>query len=89
MDQLLQNPITLYEVYFHDAHRYKMGRQAIFTSAKETVDYLLEYKKDWFDEDNDPKDLSEDVVLENAISQMYQYMTIKVITISKDGTVNW
>ena len=89
MEQLLQNPITLYEVYFHDAHRYKMGRQAIFTSAKETVDYLLEYKKDWFDEDNDPKDLSEDVVLENAISQMYQYVTIKVITISKDGTVNW
>mgnify|MGYP000925619861 FL=1 len=66
-----------------------MGRQAIFTSAKETVDYLLEYKKDWFDEDNDPKDLSEDVVLENAISQMYQYMTIQVITISKDGTVTW
>lgn len=89
MEQLLQNPITLYEVYFHDAHRYKMGRQAIFTSAKETVDYLLEYKNDWFDEDNDPNDLSEDVVLENAISQMYQFMTIKVIAISEDGTVTW
>lgn len=89
MKQLLQEPLTLYEIYFHDNHRYKMGRQAIFTSAQETVDYLLEYKNDWFDEDNDPKDLSEDVILENAISQMYQYMTIKVLTISKDGTVEW
>lgn len=89
MGQLLQEPLTLYEVYFHDAHRYKMSRQAIFTSAQETVDYLLEYKNDWFDEDNDPKDLSEDVLLENAIGQMYQYMTIQVITISKDGTVTW
>lgn len=89
MEQLLQEPLTLYEIYFHDTHRYKMGRQAIFTSAQETVDYLLECKNDWFDEDNDPKDLSEDVLLENAISQMYQYMTIQVITISKDGTVTW
>lgn len=89
MEQLLQEPLTLYEVYFHDVHRYKMGRQAIFTSAQETVDYLLEYKNEWFDEDNDPKDLSEDVVLENAISQMYQFMTIKVITISENGTVTW
>ena len=89
MEQLLQEPLTLYEVYFHDVHRYKMGRQAIFTSAQETVDYLLEYKNDWFDEDHDPNDLSEDVLLENAISQMYQYMTIQVLTISKDGTVTW
>lgn len=89
MEQLLQEPLTLYEVYFHDNHRYKMGRQAIFTSAQETVDYLLEYKNDWFDEDNDPKDLSEDVLLENAISQMYQYMTIQVLTISKNGTIEW
>lgn len=89
MEQLLQEPLTLYEVYFHDAHRYKMGRQAIFTSAQETVDYLLECKNDWFDEYNDPKDLSEDILLENAISQMYQYMTIQVLTISKDGIVEW
>lgn len=89
MEQLLQKPLALYEVYYHDAHRYKMGRQAIFTSAQETVDYLLEYKNDWFDEDNDPKDLSEDVLLENALSQLYQYMTIQVITISNDGTVTW
>lgn len=89
MEQLLQEPLTLYEVYFHDAHRYKMSRQAIFTSAQETVDFLFEYEDEWFDEDNDPKDLSEDVVLENAISQMYQYMTIQVLTISKDGTVTW
>ena len=65
-----------------------MVRIAIFSSVKEAVDYLLEYKNDWFD-DNDPKDLSEDVLLENAIGQMYQYMTIQVITISKDGTVTW
>lgn len=88
MERLLQEPLTLYEVYFHDAHRYKMSRQAIFTSAQETVDYLLECVIDWFD-DNDPNDLSEDVLLENAISQMYKYMTIKVITISEDGTVTW
>lgn len=88
MEQLLQEPLTLYEVYFHDAHRYKMSRQAIFISAQETVDYLLECTIDWFD-DNDTNDLSEDVLLENAISQMYQYMTIQVITISKDGTVTW
>lgn len=88
MEQLLKEPLTLYEVYFHDAHRYKMSRQAIFTSAQETVDYLLECVIDWFD-DNDPKDLSEDVLLENAIGQMYQYMTIQVLTISKDGTVTW
>ena len=57
MEQLLQEPLTLYEIYFHDAHRYKMGRQAIFTSAQETVGYLLEYVIDWFN-DNDPKDLT-------------------------------
>ena len=57
MEQLLQEPLTLYEVYFHDNHRYKMGRQAIFTSAQETVDYLLECKNDWFD-DSDPNDLT-------------------------------
>ncbi|RKV95299.1 MAG: hypothetical protein D8H99_25725 [Streptococcus sp.] len=89
MEQLLQEPLTLYEVYYHDAHRYKMGRQAIFTSAQETVDFLFEYKDEWFDEDNDHTDLSKDVILENAISQMYKYMTIKVITISEDGTVTW
>ena len=79
--------MILYEIYYHDAWRSlsSYGRQEIFTTEEQAKAWLLENKRDWYDE-SDPtiKDL-----IEQALEQQFHFMTVKTIVCNEDGSVSW
>ena len=79
--------MILYEIYYHDAWRTRSsyGRQEITTTEERAKAWLLENKSEWYDE-NDPeiKDL-----IEQALGQQFQYMTVETIACNADGSVSW
>lgn len=78
--------MTLYEVYYHDAWRQKStyGRQYIASDAHDLVKWLIENQEDWYDEETAIED-----ILEQALDQEFTYMTVKLIIVNEDGTVEW
>ena len=79
--------MILYEIYYHDAWRTRSsyGRQEITTTEEQAKAWLLENKSDWYDE-NDPKIKD---LIEQALEQKFQYMTVKTIVCNADGSVTW
>ena len=79
--------MILYDIYYHDAWRThsSYGRQMITTAEEKAKEWLLENKSEWYDED-DPK--IEDLI-EQALDQKFQYMTVKTIVCNEDGSVSW
>lgn len=79
--------MILYEIYYHDAWRSRSsyGRQEIFTTEEQAKAWLLENKSEWYDE-NDPtiKDL-----IEQALKQQFQCMTVQKVICNADGSVSW
>lgn len=79
--------MILYEIYYHDAWRTRSsyGRQEITTTEEQAKAWLLENKRDWYDE-SDPtiKDL-----IEQALEQQFHYMTVRKIVCNEDGSVSW
>lgn len=69
--------MTLYEIYYHDAWRSTSSyeRQEITMTEEQAETWLLENKKDWYDE-NDPEI---DNLIEQALQQQFNYMTVKTI----------
>lgn len=78
--------MTLYEVYYHDAWRTKStyGRQYITSDTYDLVQWLIENQEDWYDEETTIDD-----ILEQALNQEFTYMTVKLIIVNEDGTVEW
>lgn len=78
--------MTLYEVYYHDAWRTKStyGRQYIASDVHDLVQWLIENQEDWYDEETTIED-----ILEQALDQAFTYMTVKLIIVNEDGTVEW
>ena len=79
--------ITLYEIYYHDAWRSTSSyeRQAITMTEEQAEKWLLENKKDWYDE-NDPEI---DDLIEQGLQQQFNYMTVKTIVCNEDGSVSF
>ena len=76
--------MTLYEVYYHDAWRTKStyGRQYITSDPYDLVQWLIENQEDWYDEETTIDD-----ILDQALNQEFTYMTVKLIVVNEDGTV--
>lgn len=79
--------MVLYEIYYHDAWRTRSsyGRQEITTTEEQAKAWLLENKSEWYDK-NDPK--IEDLI-EQALGQRFNYMTVQKIICNADGSVSW
>ena len=77
--------MSLYEIYYHDAWRSTSSyeRQEITMTEEQAETWLLENKKDWYDE-NDPEI---DNLIKQAIEQKFTYMTVKEIVCNEDGSV--
>ena len=46
--------------------------------------WLIENQEDWYDEETAIED-----ILEQALDQEFTYMTVKLIIVNEDGTVEW
>ena len=79
--------MTLFEIYYHDPWRTRStyARQYITTSAEDAKKWLLNNLDEWYDDDDQE---IEDVV-EQGLKQTFNYMTIKIIIVKEDGTVEW
>ena len=79
--------MTLFEIYYHDPWRTRStyARQHITTSAEDTEQWLLEHLDEWYDDDDE---LIDDIV-EQGHTQNFHYMTIQIIIVKEDGTVEW
>ena len=79
--------MVLYEIYYHDAWRTRSsyGLQEITTTEEQAKAWLLENKSEWYDE-NDPK--IEDLI-EQALGQRFNYMTVQKNICNADGSVSW
>ena len=78
--------MTLYEIWYHDEwHTYDTyRRQYIGTIEEDTKQWLIKNLDDWYDD----KDVEIDNIIEQGLNQKFTYMTITLITINKDGTVD-
>ena len=78
--------MTLYEAYYHDAWRTTSTyrRQYIASDAYELVQWLIENQEDWYDGET-----SIDDILEQALNQEFDFMTVTLITVDEDGKVEW
>lgn len=79
--------MTLFEIYYHDPWRTRStyARQYITTSAEDAEQWLLDNLDEWYDDDDE---LIDDIV-EQGLKQTFNYMTIKIIIVKEDGTVEW
>lgn len=79
--------MILYEVYYHDPWRTRStySRQYITTSVEDAKQWLLEHLDEWYGDD-DPEI---DYVVDQGIKQQFNYMTIEIIIVKEDGTVEW
>lgn len=79
--------MILFEIYYHDPWRTRStyARQYITTSAEDAKKWLLNNLDEWYDDDDQE---IEDVV-EQGLKQTFNYMTIKIIIVKEDGTVEW
>lgn len=79
--------MTLYEIWYHDEWRSRdtYRRQYISTDTEDVKQWLMENLDDWYDN----IDVKIDDIITQAIEQDFMYMTITLITINKDGSVDW
>jgi hypothetical protein len=79
--------MILYEIYYHDAWRSSSsyGRQEITTTEEQAETWLLENKSDWYDE-NDPEI---DNLIEQALQQQFNYMTVQTIVCNEGRSVSF
>lgn len=79
--------MTLFEIYYHDPWRTRStyARQYITTSADDVAQWLLEHLDEWYGDD----DQEIDDVIEQGLEQTFNYMTIEMIIVNDDGTVDW
>ena len=79
--------MTLFEIYYHDPWRTRStyARQYITTSPDDAAQWLLEHLDEWYGDD----DQEIDDVIEQGLEQTFNYMTIEMIIVNDDGTVDW
>lgn len=79
--------MILYEVYYHDPWRTRStySRQYITTHADDAAQWLLEHLDEWYGDD----DQEIDDVIDQGLKQTFNYMTIEIIIVKEDGTVEW
>lgn len=79
--------MILFEIYYHDPWRTRStyARQYITTSAEDAEQWLLDNLDEWYDDDDE---LIDDIV-KQGLTQNFHYMTIKIIIVKEDGTVEW
>lgn len=79
--------MTLFEIYYHDPWRTRAtyARQYITTSVEDAERWLLEHLDEWYDDDDE---LIDDIV-EQGLTQNFHYMTIQIIIVKENGTVEW
>ena len=80
--------MTLYEIWYHDEWRSydTYERQYIGLSEEDTKQWLMIHLDEWHDDEDATID---DDLITQAIEQEFMYMTITLITVNKDGTVDW
>lgn len=78
--------MTLYEIWYHDEWRSTdtYQRQAILSTIDDTADWLMIHKDHWYDNETPI-----DNVVNQAITQKFNYMTVTQITITDDGHVTF
>ena len=79
--------MILFEIYYHDPWRTRStySRQYITTSAEDAEQWLLDHLDEWYSDD----DQEIDDVIEQGLEQTFNYMTIEMIIVNDDGTVEW
>lgn len=79
--------MTLFEIYYHDPWRTRStyARQYITTSADDAAQWLLDHLDEWYGDD----DQEIDDVIEQGLEQTFNYMTVEMIIVNDDGTVDW
>ena len=77
--------MLLFEFYYHAPGRTQTpyARQYITTSADDAAQWLLEHLDEWYGDD----DQEIDDVIEQGLEQTFNYMTIEMIIVNDDGTV--
>lgn len=79
--------MALFEIYYHDPWRTRStyARQYITTSAEDAEQWLLDHLDEWYGDDDE---LIDDII-EQGFAQNFHYMTIQIIIVKEDGTVEW
>ena len=78
--------MTLYEVWYHDEWRSTdtYQRQAILSTTHDTADWLMTHKDHWYDNETPIN-----AIVDQAIDQKFNYMTVTQITVTDDGHVTF
>lgn len=79
--------MILFEIYYHDPWRTRTtyASQYITTSADDAAQWLIEHLDEWYGDD----DQEIDDVIEQGLEQTFNYMTVEMIIVKEDGTVEW
>ena len=79
--------MILFEIYYHDPWRTRStyARQYITTSAEDAEQWLLDHLDEWYSDD----DQEIDYVVDQGLEQTFDYMTIEMIVVNDDGTIEW
>lgn len=78
--------MILYEIWYHDEWRSMdtYQRQAILSSVDGTTDWLMTHKDHWYDNETPI-----DNVVDQAINQKFNYMTVTRITVTDDSHITF